>query len=257
MVYMEDYINNFNNFDKIIVYDFKLGDGGIGDYLKFFMIILTKCMGNNTKFYCKKNNTEIEKYIKVKYDFFYVSSEDISKFKNIAIKRPYHYYHDDKYKGNISLNEVFYFDNIVKTNVKNILPSLPNKYISIHLRLGDKFLETDKRFVKAKMDKRRYSEENIYNFIENNNDKNIIFFCDNYDYKSKIKKKYKKVIITGAEIGHTSLYNTTNKQVLDAITEFYILSNSILIYAASYSGFSNMSSKFNNVKYLQPNFRLY
>lgn len=53
-IYMEDYINNFNNFDKIIVYDFKLGDGGIGDYLKFFMIILTKCMDNNTKFYCKK-----------------------------------------------------------------------------------------------------------------------------------------------------------------------------------------------------------
>ena len=72
-----------------------------------------------------------------------------------------------------------------------------------------------------------------------------------------IKKKYKKVIITGAEIGHTSLSNTTNKQVLDAVTEFYILSNSILIYAASYSGFSNMSSKFNNVKYAQPNFRLY
>lgn len=105
------------------------------------------------------------------------------------------------------------------------------KYISIHLRLGDKFLETDKRFVQFKRDKRSYSEENIYNFIENNNDKNIIFFCDNYNYKSKIKKKYKKVIITGAEIGHTSLYNTTNKQVLDAVTEFYILSNSMLIYA--------------------------
>ena len=39
-VYMEYYINNFNNFDKIIVYNFKLGDGGIGDYLKFFMTIL-------------------------------------------------------------------------------------------------------------------------------------------------------------------------------------------------------------------------
>ena len=51
---LEIFINN-GNFDKIIVYDFKLGDGGIGDYLKFFMIILTKCMCNNTKFYCKKN----------------------------------------------------------------------------------------------------------------------------------------------------------------------------------------------------------
>ena len=32
---MEEYINNFNNFDKISVYDFKLGEGGIGDYINF------------------------------------------------------------------------------------------------------------------------------------------------------------------------------------------------------------------------------
>ena len=37
---METYINNFNSFEKKIVYDFKLGNGGIGDALKFFMHIL-------------------------------------------------------------------------------------------------------------------------------------------------------------------------------------------------------------------------
>jgi len=46
------------------------------------------------------------------------------------------------------------------------------------------------------------------------------------------------------------LSNTTNKQILDAITEFYILSNSHLIYSASNSGFSKMASKFNNIKYI-------
>ena len=56
---MEDYINNFKKFDRTIVYDFRLGDGGIGDYLKFFMIILTKCMCNNVKIYHKINNIEI------------------------------------------------------------------------------------------------------------------------------------------------------------------------------------------------------
>ena len=244
---MENYIKNFKNFDKISIYDFKLGEGGIGDYLKFYMIILTKCIRNNIKLYNKKNNIEIEKYIKLKYDFLYISSDEISKLKNVTIEKPHHYYRNDKYDGNISINEIFYFDDIVKTNVKNILASLPSNYISIHLRLGDKFLETDKKAVLCKNDTRDFSSEKIYKFIEDNNDKNIIFFCDNNSEKLKIKNKYNNIIISTSQIGHTSLSNTTKRQILDSITDFYILSNSQLIYSASYSGFSIMASIFNNV----------
>ena len=247
---MENYINNFNNFDKISIYDFKLGEGGIGDYLKFYMIILIKCMRNNIKIYHKINNIEIEKYIKLKYDFLYISSDEISKLKNFIIEKPVHYYNNDKYDGNIHLNEIFYFDDIVKINVKNILSSLPIYYISIHLRLGDKFLETDKKYVLCKNDTRYFSSEKIFKFIEDNNDKSIIFFCDNNSEKLKVKNKYNNIIISTAQIGHTSLSNTTNKQILDSITEFYILSNSQLIYSASRSGFSKMASKFNNIKYI-------
>tara|TARA_B110000977_G_C11064957_1_gene487437 strand:+ start:143 stop:922 length:780 start_codon:yes stop_codon:yes gene_type:complete len=245
---MENYIDNFKNFTKTSVYDFKLGNGGIGDYLKFYMIILTKCMRKNIKFYHKINNIDIEKYIKLKYDFLYISSEEISKLKNVTIEKPCHYYNNDEYDGNIHLNEIFYFDDIVKTNVKNILSPLPINYISIHLRLGDKFLETDKKYVCCKDDRRNFSSENLYKFIEDNNDKNIIFFCDNNSEKLKVKNKYNNIIITTSQIGHTSLSNTTNKQILDSITDFYILSNSQLIYSASYSGFSKMASKFNNIK---------
>jgi len=247
---MENYIDNFKNFTKTSVYDFKLGYGGIGDYLKFYMIILTKCMRKNIKFYHKINNIDIEKYIKLKYDFLYISSEEISKLKNVTIENPFHYYNNDKYDDNIHLNEIFYFDDIVKTNVKNILSPLPINYISIHLRLGDKFLETDKKYVMCKDDRRNYSSENLYKFIEDNNDKNIIFFCDNNSEKLKVKNKYNNIIISTSQIGHTSLSNTTNKQILDSITDFYILSNSQLIYSASNSGFSVMASKFNNIKFI-------
>jgi len=245
---MENYINNFKNFDKISIYDFKLGEGGFGDYLKFYMIILIKCMRNNIKLYHKINNIEIEKYIKLKYDFLYISSDEISKLKNVTIEKASHYYNNDKYDGSIHLNEIFYFDDIVKTNVKNILPSLPINYISIHLRLGDKFLETDKKYIGCINDTRDFSEEKLYKFIEDNNDKNIIFFCDNNSEKLKVKNKYNNIIISTSQIGHTSLSNTTNKQILDSITDFYILSNSQLIYASSYSGFSIMAGKFNNIK---------
>ncbi len=244
---MENYIKNFNNFNKSIVYDFTLGSGGIGDYLKYFMIILEKCICNNIKIYQKRNNIEIEKYIKLKYDFFYINANEISKLKNITMQTPHAYYMHQNYCGNIHLNEVFYFDNIIKTNVEKILPSLPANYISIHLRLGDKFLETDKNFVICKTDTRKFSEEKICKFIEVNNDKNIIFFCDNNDMKLKIKNKYKNIIISNSQIGHTSLSNTTNKQTLDSITDFYILSNSELICASSESGFSKTASQFNNV----------
>jgi hypothetical protein len=248
---LQNYVNNFKNFKNTIVYDYKLGCGGLGDYFKFFMIILQKCINNNIRFHCKINNIEIEKYIKVKYIIFYINSYEIKKLKNYTIKVPGDYYNEDSINFNMALSEIFYFDNIIKMNVKNILSSLPKNYISIHLRMGDKFLETDKNFVVCKEDRRNYSEEAIYNFIENNNNKNIIFFCDNNNFKLKINSRYKNVIITNAKIGHISLFNTTNKQVLDTITDFYILSNSESIYAASVSGFSLMASKFNNIPYIQ------
>ena len=32
---MDDYINNYDNFNKTIIYSFKVGYGGLGDYIKF------------------------------------------------------------------------------------------------------------------------------------------------------------------------------------------------------------------------------
>jgi hypothetical protein len=59
---MEDYLNNYDSFNKIIVYDFKCGDGGIGDCIKFFLYALRLCMNHNIKLYYLINNTLLEKY---------------------------------------------------------------------------------------------------------------------------------------------------------------------------------------------------
>lgn len=246
---MEKYINNYNNYKDTIVYNFDLGNGGIGDYLKFFMIILEYCMDNNIRFYHKINNIQIEKYIKLKYEIMDITQEQLSKLDNFIIKTPYDYYTNCYYNYSLNFDELFFFDDIIKKNVKNILPLLPNKYICIHVRLGDHFLETDKQFVACKNDVRHVSEDTLYKYIEDNNDKDIIFLCDNNDYKLKLKEKYNNIIITKAQIGHTSLINTTENQVIDTITEFYILSNSELIYGNN-SGFSRLASKFKNIKYI-------
>ena len=40
---MENYIKNFELFNEIIVYDFNILNGGIGDCIKFYMYILNLC----------------------------------------------------------------------------------------------------------------------------------------------------------------------------------------------------------------------
>lgn len=241
---MENYIKKYETFDTQVVYDFKLGYGGIGDYIKFFMFILEDCIKNNVRLYFKKNNIVIENYIKLKYDM-YINECMIDKL-NVKIVDPMMYYSTINYNYSININEVFYFTDEIKMNSRYLFPQ-DTPYISIHLRLGDKYLETDKNYINVKNDTRDFSQQKIDDFIETNHNKNIFFCCDNNTYKLNLKQKYNNIIITNCNIGHTSLSNTTLTQTLDAITEFYILTQSEMIFAASTSGFSIVASKFNNI----------
>jgi hypothetical protein len=247
---MDNYIKNYDSFNEIIVYNFNIGDGGIGDCIKYFMYVLELCMKNNTRLYYKKNNIEIEHYIKLKHDKMYIDEEMINKLHNVNIVDPYMFYSTINYNYSIDIKDAFYFTDEVKINYNQLFPSNITNYISIHLRMGDKYLETEKQYVLCKEDEREFSEEKIYKFIEDNSDKNIFFCCDNENYKLKLNERYNNVIITNCDIGHTSLHNTSKKQVLDGITELYILANSDMIFAASKSGFSIVASKFNNIPLL-------
>jgi len=165
------------------------------------------------------------------------------EFGEETVKKSYYNY-------NVKLDKVFYFDESVKQNVNNILPLIPNNYISIHLRMGDNFLDDPSEYLDD--DSRKFSEKKLHAFIKKNSDKKIILLCDNTEKKKQIKKMYDNVIITSSDIGHTGLANQiTSKQVLDAVTEFYILTNSNLIYAPSNSGFSIVASKFKNAKFIR------
>ena len=258
---MEEYINKYDSFEKKIVYNFPLGYGGIGDCIKYFMYTLSICIKNNIRLYYKKNNILIEKYLILKYKKMYINTNDITYSHNIDVNNipninvdvyniigPVSFY--NIYNYNVPLlpiKEVFYFSDEVILNSRNLLSIDIRDYISIHLRLGDMYLETDKSFILAKNDTRIYNEERLFKFIQDNSDKTIIFFCDNNNYRLNIKNLYNNIIITTSDIGHTSLSNTSEKQVLDAISEFYLITNSEKIYAASESGFSIIASKFNNI----------
>jgi hypothetical protein len=256
---MDNYIKNYDSFQKKIVYDFQLGYGGIGDCIKFFMHALNLSIKYKLKLCYRKNNLLLEKYIKLKYPKMYVY--DLHNMQNINdvnsmdqlkdgvdyIITPFLFYKDFNYECNINANEVFEFTEEIKQNSNNIFIENVSNYISIHLRLGDKFLETDKSFVICKEDVRIFNEEKLFNFIKINNETPILFFCDNNEYKLQLKKRFNNIIITQCNIGHTSLLNTSDKQIMDTVIEFYLLSNSKIIYIASKSGFSFMASKFNNI----------
>lgn len=259
---MEEYIEKYDTFTTKVVYNFQIGQGGIGDNIKFFMYALSLCIKHNYKLYYLVNNISIEKYIQLKHAKMYIRHDEIDFTHNVSdinsiaslpkntynIVSPYLFYSTFTYDGiDIIGQDVFEFSEEVRRNSLHILPQMITNYISIHLRLGDRYLETDKTFVPCCNEERYYDEKRLCDLIEANVDKTILFFCENNNYKLQLKSKYNHIIITSCQIGHTGLLNTTEKQTLDTITELYLMSNSDTIVAASNSGFSLVASKFKNI----------
>ena len=259
---IDEYIKNYDTFEIKIVYHFDITDGGIGDCISFFMYLLDFCIKQKYKLYYRKNNIPIEKYLKLKYSQMYIernkiyNTRIITNIREISNLHPSYYYiikpHafykiENIYSNLNTIQTIFDFSEEVKLNRNNILPENISNYISIHLRLGDKFLEIPKSTILCLDDERKYDENKIVEYIQENYNENLIFFCDNQAYKLKIKQKFPNVIITNSQIAHTSYINTTKKQVLDTITEFYIMTESKKMIAASMSGFSIIASKFKNI----------
>jgi len=270
--YLKNYIQEYDTYDKFLVYDFYLGYGGIGDCIKFFMYLLEYCIKNKVKLYYLLSNNPIEKHLLLKFPKMYITEEKIKSNKK-EIKNYYElekiesnifhiispfklYYHaKNNYFENMLLHipfsSVFDFSSFVKENV--IIKDINFEYVSFHLRLGDKYLETDKQYVICKEDERIFSEEKFIKELQKElkSQEQVIFFCDNQEYKNKLKSKFPNVNILQSNIGHTSLKNTTQEQIIDTCSEFYLLSKSKKIYGISESGFSLIASNFNNIPFIK------
>jgi hypothetical protein len=246
---MDGYVEHLYDYQTIIIYDFQLGFGGIGDCIKFFMYLLEKSIIDNTRLYYLINDIDLEKYIQMRYDKLYIHRDEFARLKYpYTVLNPfmlYDNYNEDLIK--MPVQDVFKFSNSVILNKSVIFPDI-KEYITLHVRLGDKYLETDKGFVNCKDDIRSYDESELIRFIEKNGDKKILFCCDNNDYKRYIKDKYDSIILVNSEVAHTGLKNTNTKQILDTVTEFYIMTNSEKIVAGSRSGFSLLAAKYRNIE---------
>jgi len=258
-----NYFYHYETYTKTVVFYFTIGMGGIGDFFKFFIYLFRHCIKNKIKMKYSINDNALNKYITLISKEMYIDVDTIKKYKKIDLFKelenmesdifyivtPFCMYDiPDMYeKIPPCISPLFSFSEKVLQNAQNYLEKLGN-YVAIHVRLGDAFLETDKQYVVCKSDSRQFDENQMFQFIEDTNNKtNIFFCCDNASYKTKIKAKYDNIITTDFDIGHTSLSNTTKQQYLDSVTEFYLLTQSDKIFAGTRSGFSIMASKFAGV----------
>jgi len=261
---LDEYFAKYDTFTKTFVVNCGIGAGGLGDITRTVLYLLEICKQHNVRFYYNTNssifNYLIPKYQKlfIPYDVASSISEPIKIFKtsDIAHIEPNKFYianpeiaYQDFCDNMLynsfqyTLSDVFYFSDIVQANAKKYVKE-DTAYISIHLRLGDKYLETDPKYVVCKRDARAFDEAALFSLIEKNAHKTIYFFCDNNKYKETIKDKYSFVNTINYPIGHTSLYNTTPVQILNTITDFYLLSKSEHIYSISWSVFPIMAANY-------------
>jgi len=247
---MNEYVALYDTVGKSEVYTFKVGSGGIADCIKFFMFRLHACMRTNTRLYYLIHDTPLEKYLKLKHPQMYITQSAINATPDLfKLTAPADFYGSFSFEGlTLPFQDVFTFSEEVLDRATVLLGGNIGPYVTVHLRLGDSFLETDKSFVYCTWDKRPFKEETLHKYIQECS-KKILLLCDNRDYKQKLKGAYDFIHITDAAIGHTSLTNTTAAQVLDAVAEFYLAINSNEVAAASRSGFSRVASLFKQIPY--------
>lgn len=271
----DDYLREFDSYPKMMIYNFVLTHGGMSDCIKFFMFALEYCVDHKIRLYYLRNDIPIENYVFVKHAKMvlfenrilrstvtihtYAEMDSVIAMQGECyLVYPVTFYDGFSFdKISIEFSDVFAFSREAIDNSRRILPEtllriLPTgstPYVSFHLRLGDKFLETDKSYVKCKGDKRPF--DLVASIYEINRlifmGESVVLFCDNQKYKNIILKKCPGLIVTSASIGHTSFENTTEEQVMDTVSEFYIMSRSSKIVALSYSGFSLTAARFNSV----------
>ena len=102
-------------------------------------------------------------------------------------------------------------------------------------------------------DHRKFDEDLLHKYIENNTDKTIVLVSDNKAYREKISDMYDNVKITKGKIAHTGLAGMLKTtEAMDTITELYILTQSEKVLVCAQSGFPIISKFFNTkLEFLQ------
>ena len=261
--------------NKIIVYHYNFGHGGIADFIKFF-IHITK-VANRYNCQIKINISHpIKKYIEIKSNYIFTDNLDdyyqlnnsnskqhikyiISKYDKLQIIAPNFYGLDIDFELSDNINFFTinnYFTNLTdyfdfNKEIYNDLDLIINnqKYICIHARLGDKYLEIKPDSSYCTNDDRSNKNNDNYkeiinDIIEKNSDKKIYLLSDNNKFKQDLKSEYDVLNIFTKDIINISCnysISNYNESLKFTIIEFLLMCKADTIYALTYSGFSQIA----------------
>jgi len=177
------------------------------------------------------NNIEIKPF-----DLYKISSEVSNDIKSIDVEL-FDY---------IDFNKIIYnkFD---KLNLK------PKTYITIHIRLGDKYLEI-KSINNLCPNHSKINDnisKNIDKIIKGSNE-TIYLLSDNKNIKQEYKNKYNQIKINDIDIYHIGLdyKNYKDDIIINTLVEYLILMNSKEIHGITTSGFAFTASILGKIKYI-------
>jgi hypothetical protein len=268
----EEHINIPNN---SIIYVYNIGEGGLADIIKYLFqyyyislllkkelyIIFnhpSKYLFNFKKIKILKDSIDLHKIKKL--SDYSGNAIDILKSHNIIQVKNMDFYNKKllwndlpnikiicQYFGKIS-NVIDFTDYIYK-KLKLILPK--DNYISIHCRLGDKYLNDKELNIQNK--KFINILNNISKIIEQHKYTDIYIFSDNKHFKKIVTDKFYNIKSLNNNIIHFGLKNhkISNTEYINGIEntilEFLFLSYSYKIYRLLPSGYSEVASFFNNI----------
>jgi len=252
---MEDYMRLRTLYTRKVIFKIPHFQGGIGDVIKYFLFLIQLSIQKRWKVYYAITDLKVNKWLKLRYPELYYNVEHpvyLNNINNVGVPdleyivNPHLLYgifsYEDLYlKG----SDVFEFAPEIVERSK-VFPI--EKYRSLHIRLGDKFLEIPVEQNQCITDARPFNQESVLECIQQN--PGILIFCDNLGYKTDLKEKY-DILVTPFKIGHTCLPSTSDETIMDTLTEFYLLTRSQHIYSASDSGFPKMASNFYGVPFTQ------
>jgi hypothetical protein len=236
-----------NKSDKDIVYEFKSGYGGIGDFIKFMRICKIESEIKNVKFHIDFDHT-LNKYVKINNNF----TDNYDK-NNVRIVKPFDYYkrfNEDCALQKDTLNppdfkplNYFEFSQECMTRydfLKN-KNNIPDIYEGIHIRLGDAKMDSTKNNKHDNRAKNFDFLNNINTLVTSKPNTPFVLFVDNKEVKNEIYNKYSNVKIVNIDIIHTSDKNN-DMAILDNLCDFLFLSNSSVIHSFTPSGFPIVAS---------------
>jgi len=259
----------------IFVYDYN--NGGLGDMIKFFLVSVYLADTYKLDFFIDIKHP-IKDFIvindKFKCNFEYSEYDFLSKEKNlnymIANNINFIYntlsYFNNSFDNTKIPNSCYLFNKYNFFHYMNFSPDVYNdiynlmdnkyKYISIHLRCGDKHIIDSKDFLNDDRINNINYDNIIQKIINDNKINKIYFFCDNNEIKNNYIKKFPELnIISSSIILHVSYDNNDkySKEMIkniyrETIIEFLFIHLSNEIHSLTYSGFSLIAHLLKNTK---------